>query len=220
MDPSFISTLIHTNLVHLPPPSYFFTYIHFRIILPLMPMPSKYFIQVSQPKLCIYFPYLPFGPHAPYISYILYMWKYAIRLEAKSLPGTFSSIFRHSQNLIYNSWHSNIEIWIIRLIIKYKALKELVQFQAVQKINVSFVKLIFFIVFNNFPTRCDLFILLHYYRQLYMFRVLTPIIRSSYNCKYSFRFWLNGSTTIRFRCWVGTTVTQLVEFQPNNDSRW
>ena len=40
------------------------------------------------------------------------------------------------------------------------------------------------IEFNSFPTRCDLFSLLHYCRQLYMFRVLTPIIRSSYNCKY------------------------------------
>jgi len=37
-----------------------------------------------------------------------------------------------------------------------------------------------------------------------MFRVLTPIIRSSYNCKYSFWYWLTGSTTIRFRCWVRT----------------
>ena len=60
------------------------------------------------------------------------------------------------------------------------------------------------IEFNNFPTRCDLFSLLHYCRQLYMFRVLTPIIRSWYNCKYSFWYWLTGSTTIRFRCWVGT----------------
>ena len=40
--------------------------------------------------------------------------------------------------------------------------------------------------FNNFPTRCDLHSLLHFCRQLYMFRVLTPIIRSSYKCKYSF----------------------------------
>ena len=34
--------------------------------------------------------------------------------------------------------------------------------------------------FNNCPTRCDLFSLLYFCRQLYMFRVLTPIIRSSY----------------------------------------
>jgi len=44
--------------------------------------------------------------------------------------------------------------------------------------------------FNNCPTRCDLFSLLHFCRQLYMFRVLTPIIRSSYNCNYSFWYWL------------------------------
>ena len=30
------------------------------------------------------------------------------------------------------------------------------------------------------------FSLLHFCRQLYMFRVLTPIIRSSYSCNYSF----------------------------------
>ena len=60
------------------------------------------------------------------------------------------------------------------------------------------------IEFNNCPTRCDLFSLLHLCRQLYVFRVLTPIIRSSYNCNYSFWYWLTGSTTIRSRCWVGT----------------
>jgi len=35
------------------------------------------------------------------------------------------------------------------------------------------------IEFNNCPTRCDLFSLLHFCRQLYIFRVLTPIIRIS-----------------------------------------
>ena len=39
---------------------------------------------------------------------------------------------------------------------------------------------------NNCPTRCDLFILLYFCRQLYMFQALTPIIRSSYSCNYSF----------------------------------
>ena len=37
-----------------------------------------------------------------------------------------------------------------------------------------------------------------------MFSALTPIIRSSYNCNYSFWYWLTGSTNIRSRCWVGT----------------
>jgi len=52
--------------------------------------------------------------------------------------------------------------------------------------------------FNNCPKRCDLFSLLYFCRQLYMFmfRMLTPIIRSSYNCNYSFWYWLTGSTTI------------------------
>jgi len=58
--------------------------------------------------------------------------------------------------------------------------------------------------FNNCPTRCDLFSLLHFCRQLYMFRVLTTIIRSSYSCNCSFWYWLTGSTTIRSCCRVGT----------------
>ena len=44
----------------------------------------------------------------------------------------------------------------------------------------------FLIEFNNCPTRCDSFSLLYFCRQLYMFRMLTPIIRSLYNCNYSF----------------------------------
>ena len=51
--------------------------------------------------------------------------------------------------------------------------------------------------FNNCPIRCDLFSLLYFCGQLYMFRVLTSIIRSSYNCNYSFCYWLTGSTNIR-----------------------
>jgi len=59
------------------------------------------------------------------------------------------------------------------------------------------------IEYNNWPTRCNLFSLLHFCRQLYMFRVLIPIIRTLYNCNYSFWYWLTGSTTICSRCWVG-----------------
>ena len=44
------------------------------------------------------------------------------------------------------------------------------------------------------------FSLLYLCRQLYMFRVLTPIIRSWYSCNYSFWHWSTGSATIRFRC--------------------
>jgi len=40
--------------------------------------------------------------------------------------------------------------------------------------------------FNNCPTRCELFSLLYFCRQLYMFWVLTPINRNSNNCNYSF----------------------------------
>jgi len=72
------------------------------------------------------------------------------------------------------------------------------------------------IEFNNFPTRCDLFSLLHFCRQLYMFRVFTPIIRSWYSCNYSFWYWLTGSTTIRCRCWA----EHMNQFQLNNESGW
>jgi len=37
-----------------------------------------------------------------------------------------------------------------------------------------------------------------------MFWVLTPIIRSSYNCNYSFWHWSTRSATVRSGCWVGT----------------
>ena len=58
--------------------------------------------------------------------------------------------------------------------------------------------------FNNCPIRCDFFSLLYFCRQLCMFQAMTPIIRSSYNCNYSFWYWLTGSTTIRSRCLVPT----------------
>ena len=51
--------------------------------------------------------------------------------------------------------------------------------------------------FNNCPTRWDLFSLLYFCRQLYMFRLLTPIIRSSYNYNYSFWYWLTAMSKIR-----------------------
>ena len=52
-------------------------------------------------------------------------------------------------------------------------------------------------IFNNCPIRCDLFSLLHFYRQLYMFHVLTSFIRSSSNCNYSFWYWLTAMNKIR-----------------------
>ena len=72
------------------------------------------------------------------------------------------------------------------------------------------------IKFNNCPTRCDLFSLLYFCKQLYMFRVLTPIIRSSYSCNYSFWYWLTGSTTIRSRCWVPTQQQEWMVADPVN----
>jgi len=56
--------------------------------------------------------------------------------------------------------------------------------------KVNIVETNLYDIFNDCPTRCDLFSLLHFCRQLYIFRVLTPIIRSSYNCNYSFWYWL------------------------------
>ena len=45
------------------------------------------------------------------------------------------------------------------------------------------------IEFNNCPTRCELFSLLHFCRQLCIFRVLTPIIRSWYNYSCTSTWW-------------------------------
>jgi len=56
----------------------------------------------------------------------------------------------------------------------------------------SDIKLVFY------SLRCDLFSLLHFCSQLYMFRVLTPIIRSSYNCNYSFWYWLTAMNKVRY----------------------
>jgi len=47
---------------------------------------------------------------------------------------------------------------------------------------------------NECPTRCDLFSLLHFCIQLYMFRLLTHITSSWYSCNYSFWHWSAGST--------------------------
>ena len=47
------------------------------------------------------------------------------------------------------------------------------------------------------------FSLLYFCRRLYMFRVLTPIISSSYNCNYSFWHWSTRCTTVNFGCWDG-----------------
>jgi len=55
----------------------------------------------------------------------------------------------------------------------------------------------FFSEFNNCPTRYDLFGLLHFCRQFYMFQVLTPIIRSWYSCNYGFWYWLTVMNKIR-----------------------
>ena len=54
---------------------------------------------------------------------------------------------------------------------------------------------------------------LHFCRQLYTFRMLTPIIRSSYSCNYSFWYWITGSTAARSRCWVGTDTLESVPTQ-------
>ena len=70
------------------------------------------------------------------------------------------------------------------------------------------------IKFNNCPTRCDLFSLLHFCRQLYMFQVLPPIIRSWYSCNYSFWYWpdLLPSALV--------AELELIHIQLNNESIW
>ena len=52
------------------------------------------------------------------------------------------------------------------------------------------------------------FSLLHFCIQLYMFRLLTPTIRSWYSCNYSCWHWSTGSTAIRSRCSVGKVPAQ------------
>ena len=74
------------------------------------------------------------------------------------------------------------------------------------------------------------FSLLYFCRWLYMFCVLTPIIRSSCNCNYSFWHGSAGSTTIRSR-WVGTDsyllysrytyrTIHMNQSQLNNEGGW
>jgi len=48
-----------------------------------------------------------------------------------------------------------------------------------------------------FQQDATVFSLLHFCRQLYMFRLLTPIIRSWYSCNYSFWYWLAAMSKIR-----------------------
>ena len=75
--------------------------------------------------------------------------------------------------------------------------------------------------FNNCPPRCDLFSLLHFCRQLYMFRVLTPITRSSYNHNYSFWYWLTGLTGTDSCVSYSTYRTiHMNQLQLNNESGW
>ena len=83
---------------------------------------------------------------------------------------------------------------------------DLAQFSEWEMLQIKVVQKKKLFLFNNCPTRCDLFSLLYFCRQLYMFRVFTPIIKSSYSCNYSFWCWLTGSATIRSRCCVGTRL--------------
>ena len=52
-----------------------------------------------------------------------------------------------------------------------------------------------------FQQDVTVFSLLYFCRQLYIFRLLTTIVRSSYNCNYGFWHWSTGSATIRSRGW-------------------
>ena len=56
------------------------------------------------------------------------------------------------------------------------------------KFHIKYVLKVFYVKLyvHSVVDKLKSFSLLHFCRQLYMFRVLTPIIRSSYNCNYSF----------------------------------
>jgi len=58
------------------------------------------------------------------------------------------------------------------------------------------------------------FSLLYFCRQFYMFRVLIPIIRSWYNCNYSFWYWLTGSTNVRSCYWAGNQQWEWMVVDP------
>ena len=140
------------------------------------------------------------------------MFKYSISIKTQKLYLTLpeQSIFNMDCNLLFDTiWDGSI------LVIMNNTLKEDEKYEYALPIpyfhngNMHFIYTwvhALWIEFNSCPTRCDLFSLLHFCRQLYMFQVLTPIIRSSYSCNYSFWYWLTGSTTIHSRCWVGTAT--------------
>jgi len=62
------------------------------------------------------------------------------------------------------------------------------------------------------------FSLLYFCRQLYMFRLLTPIIRSSYSCNYSFWHWLTESATIQLNDESGWYETRMTSVRSCNYS--
>ena len=59
------------------------------------------------------------------------------------------------------------------------------------------------------PKDANVFSFLYFCSQLYMFRVLTPNIRSWYSCNYSFWHWSAGSANIRSRCSASIIVGAL-----------
>ena len=62
------------------------------------------------------------------------------------------------------------------------------------------------------------FSLLYFCRQLYMFRVLTSISRSSYNCNYCFWHWLTGSATNQLNDESGRQQIQMTSARSCNYS--
>jgi len=121
----------------------------------------------------------------------LYTWVGASWIELNNLYTWVRASWIELNNLytwVSASWTelNNLYTWVRASWIELKNLYTL--------IHESWIEM------NNYPTRCDLFSLLYFCRQLYMFRVLTPIIRSWYSCNYSFWYWSTWSTNIRSRC--------------------
>jgi len=90
---------------------------------------------------------------------------------------------------------------------KYFSILSVIKILMISCVNINWSSFkIYLTLFNLITVQQDatVFSLLHFCMQLYMFRVLTPIIKSWYSCNYSFWYWLTGSTTIRSLFWVGT----------------
>jgi hypothetical protein len=102
-------------------------------------------------------------------------------------------------------WYTlSLLYWLWKWIIWIFICSFLIWVQKIQYLLDSHACFIFTSIGITVQQDATVFSILHTCRQLYMFRVLTPIIRSSYNCNYRFWHWSTGSAIIRSCCWAPT----------------